>query len=90
MMLKAAGGSDMAQYLTEEAKKGTLQYGKLKEAVADQIITLTDPFREKRKEIEIHNQRYKDEIIDSSAAIREKAKDTVREVKDLIGLMNIR
>ncbi|HEX5112611.1 MAG TPA: tryptophan--tRNA ligase [Saprospiraceae bacterium] len=89
MMLKAAGGVEMAQYLTEEAKKGTLQYGKLKEAVADQIIALTDPFREKRKEIEIHSQRYKDEIFESSASIRQKATDTVREVKDLIGLMNI-
>jgi len=88
MILKAAGGIDQAQALTQEAKSGTLQYGRLKEAVADQIIALTDPFREKRKEIESNSQQYKDEIIDSSAEIRKKAQQTVREVKDLIGLMN--
>ncbi len=88
MLLKASGGTELAQFMTEEAKKGTLQYGRLKEAVADQVIALTDPFREKRKEIEIHGQRHKNEIMDSSSMIRKKAQETVREVKDLIGLMN--
>jgi tryptophanyl-tRNA synthetase len=89
MMLKAAGGAEMAAYFTEEVQKGTIQYGRMKEAVADQLIQLTDPFREKRKEIEAHSDRYKKEIMESSAMIREKAIDTVREVKELIGLMNI-
>ena len=38
MMMRAAGGYDAAAEMTEQAKNGTLQYGKLKEAVADQII----------------------------------------------------
>jgi tryptophanyl-tRNA synthetase len=90
MILKASGGVELAQYMTEEAKSGTLQYGRLKEAVADQVIALTEPFREKRRQMETHSQRFKDEIIDSSAIIRQKAQETVREVKDLIGLMNFK
>ena len=88
MMLKASGGVALAQSMTEDAKKGTLQYGKLKEAVADQVIALTDVFREKRKEIAANPQPYKDEIMDSSATIRKQAQATVREVKDLVGLTN--
>jgi len=88
MMLKASGDVQLVPQMTEDAKKGTLQYGLLKQAVADQVIILTDPFRAKRMEIEKHSQKYKDEITESSASIRHKAQETIREVKDLIGLMN--
>ena len=88
MMMRAAGGYDAAAEMTEQAKNGTLQYGKLKEAVADQIINLTEPFRLKRKEIHENSQQYKDEIMESSAKIRKQAQATVREVKDLVGLTN--
>ena len=88
MMMRAAGGYDAAAEMTEQAKNGTLQYGKLKEAVADQIINLTEPFRLKRKEIHENSQQYKDEIMESSANIRKQAQATVREVKDLVGLTN--
>ena len=88
MMMKAAGGYELANEMAEQAKSGTLQYGKLKEAVADQIINLTEPFRQKRKEIHENSQQYKDEIMESSANIRKQAQATVREVKDLVGLTN--
>lgn len=88
LLLKAAGNQDVEQALRSDAIQGKLQYGKLKEAVADQIIGLTDQFRARRNEIEANPSIYKEQIIEASARIRLRAQETVREVKDLIGLMN--
>ena len=88
-LLKAAGGEDQVVSFRNEAQSGTLQYGKLKEAVADHIISLTDPFREQRIEVSASRSRYMDEIVSSSQKIRKQAFKTITEVKELIGLMNV-
>ena len=87
-ILEAANGKEIGSQLKEEALAGTLQYGKLKEAVADHVIQLTDPFREKRKEVANNGNHFRDQIYESSARIRKIAQQTVLEVKDLMGLMN--
>jgi len=89
-LLEAAGGMDISTSLKADAIAGTLQYGKLKEATADQIISYTDKFREKRKAIDQDQKVYKEKIMDSSVIIRKKAQETLRDVKDLIGLTNIK
>lgn len=89
LLLKASGNAELAAEMTEQAKNASLQYGKLKEAVADQVIALINPFREKRQEIENNKKVYQDQIIEASAQIRKRAQQTVMEVKDLVGLMNI-
>jgi tryptophanyl-tRNA synthetase len=86
-ILRAAGGADAANHLAEEAKAGTLQYGRLKEVVADQLLAMTNPFREKRREMENNSKLYMDRVVASSAEIRKKAQATVRDVKSLVGLM---
>ncbi|HZV69168.1 MAG TPA: tryptophan--tRNA ligase [Saprospiraceae bacterium] len=89
-LLEAAGGKEIAKSLRADAVAGTLQYGKLKETTADYIIALTDAFREKRKSIEQDPETYKEQIKDASIGIRKQAQKTIREVKDLIGLQNVR
>lgn len=90
LLLKAAGNASLAAEMTEQAKTASLQYGKLKEAVADAVIALITPFREKRDEIERNKKVYQDQIIEASAQIRKRAQQTVAEVKDLVGLMNVK
>lgn len=90
LLLEASGGNATAQSLRAEALNGTLQYGKLKEATADSIISLTDSFREKRKAISQDPELYKEQIRDASIAIRKQAQKTIMEVKDLIGLQNVK
>jgi len=87
-LLDAAGGGDLTASLKSEAQAGNLQYGKLKEAVAEKIISLTNDFREKRKEVSESKSKYMDEIYMSSDRIRRQAQKTIMEVKELIGLMN--
>ena len=89
-LVKAAGSHPELASFREQALAGTLQYGKLKEAVADVIIDMTTPFREKRKAIQDDPKDYQERVIASSAIIRHKAQETIHEVKDLIGLMNIK
>ena len=89
-LLDAAGGEELTLSLKKEAETGNLQYGKLKEAVAEKIISLTNDFREKRKEVAESKSKYIDEIYTSSDRIRRQAQQTITEVKDLVGLMNIK
>ncbi len=89
-LLDAAGGKEISSSLRREASQGSLQYGKLKESVAEQIILLTNPFREKRKVIADRKGSYQDHVSLASEGIRKQAQHTIREVKDLIGLMNVK
>lgn len=88
-MLKAAGGKDKSESFTEEAIAGTLQYGRLKETVGDYLVNLTEPFRLKRQSILADQNQYKERVASSAEVIRKQAQKTIREVKELIGLMSI-
>ena len=88
-MLKASGGHPEMESFREHAISGTLQYGRLKESVADVIISMTETFKQKRQEIASDKVKYQESVAASSQVIRKRAQETVREVKDLIGLMNV-
>lgn len=89
-LLRAAGGQADADAMMSDALKGTLQYGRLKDVVADHLIALTDPIRAHRTAIVADKKAFKERIIASSEIIRKKAQQTLREVKELVGLMNVR
>ena len=89
-MINAAGGHADAAQLKEDLLKGELLYGRLKEMAGNVMVELTEPFREKRVEIEVHQKSYKDRIADSAVEIRKQAQQTIYEVKDLIGLTNVK
>jgi tryptophanyl-tRNA synthetase len=88
-MLRASGGHPEMESFREHALSGTLQYGRFKESVADVIIAMTDIFKQKRQEIASDKAKYQERVAASSQVIRKRAQETVREVKDLIGLMNV-
>lgn len=90
MLLKAAGGHPDLETMRQSALQKTLQYGPFKEIVAEQLVAMTDPFRQKRHEISGHKKEYKERIKASAEIIRQRAQETVAEVKDLVGLMNVK
>ncbi len=90
LLLKAAGGHPEYDAIMASAISGNLQYGPFKEIVAERIITLTESFRMKRQHITEEKQQYKERVKAASEMIRRKAQKTVFEVKELVGLMNIR
>jgi tryptophanyl-tRNA synthetase len=80
----------VADEMRPAALAGTLQYGRLKDVVADHLIALTDPIRAHRAAIVADKKAFKERVIASSEIIRRKAQQTLREVKDLAGLLNVR
>jgi tryptophanyl-tRNA synthetase len=89
-ILRAAGGQSDAESLMGDFNAGTLQYAMLKGAVADQVIKMLVPMHEKRTALVADKKMIKDQIKQSSSEIRKVAQQTVKEVKELTGLLNVR
>lgn len=85
-ILKACERMEAYQQLMSDYKSGSLKYAPLKEAVADALLALTTPFRQRYLEIVANKKEVKTEIKDSSAQIRSRAAQTVKEVRELCGL----
>ena len=70
----------------KEFNDGILQFVKLKDAIAESIYRELKPFQERREKI-VANQKYVDEVIvDGAKRARKIAQQTVREVKEKMGL----
>ena len=69
---------------------GSLRYVDLKEAVADALVEISTKFRERKAELNADKKAVKNLIKASSAEIRKRAQETIREVKELTGLLNVR
>lgn len=89
-LLKAAGNSETHDSLLQDYQNNALQYKDLKQQVADTLVALTQGFIERRAELSANKKEVKYQIKNSSAAIRKIAQQTLREVKELAGLMNVR
>jgi len=87
-----ASANDMSDYnrLMSDHEQGALKYSELKQVVADSLVAMLLPIQEKKKEILADKRSYKDQIKASSIEIRKQAKETVKDVKELIGLLNVR
>ncbi|NND34343.1 MAG: tryptophan--tRNA ligase [Saprospiraceae bacterium] len=89
-LLRASGGKDQANSLHEDYEKGMLKYGHLKEQVARALLEMTEPIRARKNEIVANKKSVKNTIKQSSEEIRIVAQETIREVKDLVGLLNVK
>ncbi|HFA51892.1 MAG TPA: tryptophan--tRNA ligase [Bacteroidetes bacterium] len=89
-LLKATGGHEAHASLMDDYKAGTLRYVDLKTAVADALVEISNPFRERKAELMSKRKEVKNRIKVSSAEIRKRAQQTVKEVKELAGLANVR
>jgi len=89
-LLKACGQMEAHETLLTDYRAGALKYVDLKQSVGEALVDLTAPFREKRKELQANKKELKEQIKASSAQIRIRARQTVAEVKELAGLMNVK
>lgn len=89
-ILKASGGMDAHTSLMDDYNTGNLKYVDLKEATADALALLINGFVERKKEISADKKALKSQIKESSYNIRKRAQETLKEVKDLVGLVNVR
>ena len=89
-LLKAAEQIDTHNGLMNDFTNGTLKYVELKDAVADALVALSTSFRERKQELLANKKEVKNQVKASSANIRKQAQETVRQVKELAGLGNVR
>ena len=89
-LLKACGKTAAYDSLLEDYSAGQLKYVDLKQAVADGLVEKSSIFRAKKAELLKDKKNIKNQIKNSSAEIRKKAQKTVREVKELTGLLNVK
>ena len=89
-LLKASGGLEARESLLADFNAGALKYVDLKEATANQLILMTDQFKERKSEIVANKRDYKYKIKQSSEEIRKVAQQTVAEVKEMVGLHNVK
>lgn len=89
-LLKASDACVIHDQLMEQFTDGTLKYVDLKEAVATTLIDQSKVFVERRAALNADKRTIKYQIKTSSEAIRAKAQETLKEVKDLVGLLNVK
>ncbi|MBI2051011.1 MAG: tryptophan--tRNA ligase [Parcubacteria group bacterium] len=85
-ILEALGGEKLADELKRQHKKGSLQYSDLKDVVANTIISHLKPIRERRAALEKERERIGEILIEGAEAAQKIAQQTMREVREKIGV----
>jgi len=88
-IIKACGNIDGYNVLMDTYNTGQLKYVELKQVTADTLVAYLAPFKERKKEISADKRALKYQIKESSAKIRQTAQETLKEVKELTGLLNV-
>lgn len=89
-LLKASDNTSAYDAQMDAYNSGNLKYSELKQVVADVMVDLCQRFVENKKEITSDKKAVKNAIKASSHAIRLRAQETIREVKELCGLSNVK
>ncbi len=89
-ILRACGQLDAHNALMADHKNGALRYSDLKETVADAVAALTSAFRERLHSLQGDKKAVKAQIQDSSAVIRKRAQQTLKEVREIVGLPTLK
>lgn len=89
-LLKASDKHDIHRQLMADYDSGQLKYVELKDAVADALVQISQKFKAKRQELDSNKKEVKNQVKASSANIRKRAQQTLKDVKDLSGLMNVK
>ena len=86
-LLKASGHQAAYTDLKSRYEDKSLKYAELKEVVAEALVQVSAPMREKMDHILSNKKEYKEMIRASSESIRKKAKHHLDQIKDACGLM---
>ena len=89
-LLKASECHEAHDSLMQDYENGALKYVDLKDAVANGLVALNEQFRTARAELNANKKDVKNQVKASSAEIRKRAQETIKQVKDLAGLLNVR
>jgi tryptophanyl-tRNA synthetase len=84
-IMNAVSDPSMVKYFTEKHASCEIRYGDMKKQLAEDIIKVTDPIRERINEI-LANKKYLARIVSEGAQkARASASKTIRDVREIIG-----
>jgi tryptophanyl-tRNA synthetase len=86
-LLKACHAMEAHDSLMADYEAKALKYSTLKQAVADAVVGLSTPIRQRYEELSANKRAVKEQIKASSAEIRKMAQQTLREVREIAGVV---
>jgi len=86
VLLEAFGASDAHRGFMEQYEAGTLRYGELKPAVADAVIGVLAPIRERRTDLAADRDQVWDALAAGSDRARQVAGETLEQARALMGI----
>jgi len=89
-LIKACGKMEAHDSLMDDYNAGGLKYVDLKQTTADALAELSTQFRERKAELNADKKNVKNQIKQSSFEIRKTAQQTLKDVKELTGLLNVK
>jgi len=84
-LMKIVSDPSTVKYFTEKYASCEIRYGDLKKQLAEDIIKVTSPIRERILEILSDNQYLSKVVARGAEKARESASKTIREVREIIG-----
>ena len=89
-LLIACNEKTIHDQLMQDFHNGSLKYSALKEAVGEALVQLISPFRDNLKALEENKKQIKEQVKDSSSNIRKVAQQTMKEVREITGLLSLK
>ncbi|MBI2567134.1 MAG: tryptophan--tRNA ligase [Candidatus Schekmanbacteria bacterium] len=89
VILKMVGAHEAVTQFEAAYAAGKLMYKDLKAEVADRLMTFLRPYRERREELAAVPGRVEAILAAGNARARQIATETLREVRDRIGLLSV-
>jgi len=86
-LLENFGTEKNKDYFAKQFKNQNIKFSELKDALAEDISNYFAPFREKRKELESKPDYVKKVLSDGAERARKIARETMKEVKEKVGLV---
>jgi tryptophanyl-tRNA synthetase len=84
-IMKVVSDPSTLEYFTEKHASCEIRYGEMKKQLAEDIIKVTNPIREKINEI-LANKEYLAKVVrEGGKKARESASRTIRDVREIIG-----
>lgn len=89
-ILQVSGGDEAYLSLMDDYKNGRLLYKDLKQSVSESLLGFLAPMQDRYREITADKRKYRDQIKQSTDHIRKKAQETLRDVREITGLQNVK
>jgi len=84
-IMKVVSNPETVNYFNEKYNDCSIRYGDLKKQLAEDIISVTTPIREKIIELKSNNKYLRKVILMGAKKGRESASKTIKEVREIIG-----